>query len=87
MQVQSLGWEDPLEKGMAIHSSIFAWKISIDRGLWQAMVHGVVKSYMAEHTHRHTTPNTFCFIFLHVLYYHLTSHIYLLIHLYTFIFP
>ena len=27
-QVQSLGWEDPLEKGMAIHSSILAWKIS-----------------------------------------------------------
>ena len=26
-QVWSLGWEDPLEKGMAIHSSILAWKI------------------------------------------------------------
>ena len=26
-QVPSLGWEDPLEKGMATHSSIFAWKI------------------------------------------------------------
>ena len=25
--VQSLGWEDPLEKGMAIHSSILAWRI------------------------------------------------------------
>ena len=25
--VQSLGWEDPLEKGMAMHSSILAWKI------------------------------------------------------------
>ena len=25
--VQSLGWKDPLEKGMAIHSSIFAWRI------------------------------------------------------------
>ena len=25
--VQSLGWEDSLEKGMAIHSSIFAWRI------------------------------------------------------------
>ena len=24
--VQSLGWEDPLEKGMATHSSILAWK-------------------------------------------------------------
>ena len=26
-RVQSLGREDPLEKGMAIHSSIFAWRI------------------------------------------------------------
>ena len=26
-QVQSLGWEDPLEEGMATHSSIFAWRI------------------------------------------------------------
>ena len=27
MWVQSLGWEDPLEKGMATHSSILAWRI------------------------------------------------------------
>ena len=27
MQVQSLGWEDPLEKGMATHSIILAWRI------------------------------------------------------------
>ena len=27
MQVQSLGWEDPLEKGMASHSSVLAWRI------------------------------------------------------------
>ena len=26
-QVQSLGWEDPLEEGIAIHSSILAWRI------------------------------------------------------------
>ena len=26
-RVQSLGWEDPLEKGMATHSSILAWRI------------------------------------------------------------
>ena len=26
-QVQSLGWEDPLKKEMATHSSILAWKI------------------------------------------------------------
>ena len=32
MQVPSLGQEDPLDKGMAIHSSIFAWRILMDRG-------------------------------------------------------
>ena len=26
-QVQSLGWEDPLEEGMATHSSVLAWRI------------------------------------------------------------
>ena len=33
--VQSLDWEDPLEEGMATHSSIFAWRIPMDRGAWQ----------------------------------------------------
>jgi len=27
MQVRSLGWEDPLEKEMATHSTLLAWKI------------------------------------------------------------
>ena len=35
MQVQSLGWEDPQEEGTAIHSSIFAWRIPMDTGVWQ----------------------------------------------------
>ena len=30
--VQSLGWEDPLEKGTATHSSILAWRIRLQRG-------------------------------------------------------
>ena len=42
--VQSLDWEDPLEEGMATHSSILAWRMPIDRGAWQAAVHGVTKS-------------------------------------------
>ena len=42
--VRSLGWEDPLEEGMATHSSILAWKISMDRGTFQAAVHGVAKN-------------------------------------------
>ena len=43
--VRSLGWEDPLEEGMATHSSIFAWRIPMDRGAWQVTVHGVAKSW------------------------------------------
>ena len=43
-QVRSLGWEDPLEEGVATHSSILAWRIAMDRGTWWATVHGVVKS-------------------------------------------
>ena len=39
-----LGWEDPLEEGMATHSSILAWRIPTDRGAWWATVHGVAKS-------------------------------------------
>ena len=41
--VRSLDWEDPLEKGMATHSSILAWGIPKDRGAWWATVHGVEK--------------------------------------------
>ena len=37
--VQSLSWEDPLKKGKATHSSILAWKNSMD-----CIVHGVTKS-------------------------------------------
>ena len=42
--VRSLGQEDALEKGMATHSSILAGTIPMDRGDWQATVHGVAKS-------------------------------------------
>ena len=42
--VQSLGWEDPLEEGMATHSSTLAWRILMDRGAWWATVHGVTNS-------------------------------------------
>ena len=40
----TLGWEDPLEEGMATHFSILAWKIPMDRGAWWAIVYGVSKS-------------------------------------------
>ena len=41
--VQALGWEDPLEKRMATHSSILAWRIPMDRRAWRPTVHGVPK--------------------------------------------
>ena len=42
MWIQSLDWDDPLEKEMATHSIVPAW-----RNLWtekQATVHGIIKS-------------------------------------------
>ena len=42
--VWSLGWEDPLEEGMATHSSILVWRIPMDRGAWRVIVHGVANS-------------------------------------------
>ena len=44
MWIQFLGWEGPLEEEMATHSSILAWKNPMDRGAWQARVHGIAES-------------------------------------------
>ena len=44
--VQTLSWEDTLEEGMATQFSILAWRIPVDRGAWQAAVHGVAKSWI-----------------------------------------
>ena len=43
--VRTLGGGDPLEKGMVTHSRILTWKISMDRGAWQATVCAVAKSW------------------------------------------
>ena len=53
-QVQSLGWEDPLEEGMATYSSILAWRIPWTEEPGELIVHGVTKSdttEATEHTH------------------------------------
>ena len=42
--VKDLDWEDPLEEGMAIQSSILAWRIPTERGAWRAAIHRVAKS-------------------------------------------
>ena len=44
MWVPSLGWEDPLEEGMATHSSILAWRIPWTREALRGTVHEVTKS-------------------------------------------
>ena len=48
--VQSLSWEDSLEKGMATHFNILAWRIPMDRRSWWATFHEVAKSQMRLNT-------------------------------------
>ena len=43
MWVRSLGRKDPLKDGMATHSSILTWRIPMDRGAWQTVVHRVTE--------------------------------------------
>ena len=58
MEVQFLGWEDPLDKEMATHSSILAWRIPGD-GLTDYSPRGGTESDMTEqgHTHIITQPS------------------------------
>ena len=53
----SLGWEDPLEEGMATHCSILVWRIPMDRWAWWATVLGVTKSRtrLSDQAHIHLT--------------------------------
>jgi len=46
--VQSLGWEDPLEKDRATHSTLLAWRIPMNRGAWQAIVHEIAELDMIQ---------------------------------------
>ena len=51
--VWSLFWDDPLEEGMATHSSILAWRILIVKEAWWATVHGsqrVGHDWMTKHS-------------------------------------
>ena len=55
--VQSLGQEDPLEKGTATHSSILSWRIPMDRGAWWATVHGLQRVGQLKRLSMHTKQN------------------------------
>ena len=55
MQLWSLGWEDPLEKEIATHSSVLAWEIPWTRSL-QATVHRVTKSQTWPSSHASRYP-------------------------------
>ena len=59
--VPSLGQEDPLEKGMVTHSSILAWKNSMDRGAWRVTVQGVAKSQTQPSTHNSNNLSIFIY--------------------------
>ena len=63
--VQSLGWEDPLEEGMATHSSVLDWRMLMDKGAWRAAVHGITQNWTrlkrlstAEHYSLNMSPET-----------------------------
>ena len=57
MPVQSLGQEDPLEEGMATHSSIIAWKIPWTEEASRNTVHGVAKELDRTEATWHTYTN------------------------------
>ena len=58
--VQSQGWEDPLEEGLATHSSIVAWRIHMDRGAWRTTVHSLKESDTTEPLSTHTHRKLYC---------------------------
>ena len=41
--IPGLGWEDPLEDGVATQFSILAWRIPMDTGTWWATVHATTE--------------------------------------------
>ena len=59
MWVRSLGWDDPLEKEMATHTSILTWKVPWQRGLVGYSPWGSKESDTTEHA---------CTVFISLLY-------------------
>ena len=68
--VLSLDWEDPLEEGMPTHSSILTRKIDpLDRGDWEAAVHGIAVSQTQLSTHTHLLNRQEFFSCLGMMYF------------------
>ena len=88
IKVQSLGWEDPLEEGLATHINILAWRILMGRGAWWARVHGVAKSHTrlsmsdAKHSTAHypstSMPSAVGHVYIRI---HLTLHLFFILFL------
>ena len=53
-RVQFLGWEDPLKEGMAMDSSILAWRTPKDRGAWWTAVQWVAELDTTEQLSTHS---------------------------------
>ena len=73
-RIQSLGWEDPLEKEMATHSSILAWKIAWTKELvgyspWGAKS----RTRLSDFTHTHTLCPKFLECVLGLINYQLSD--------------
>ena len=66
-QVRSLGWEDPLEKETATHSSILAQEIPWTRGVWQATIYGGQKSWTHEQLTLEESQRSFFFFNRHII--------------------
>ena len=63
MRVQSLGWEDPLEEGMATHSSISAWKIPWTEKLGGLQSMGLQRvRQLSDFKHTHRRLQWLCFV-------------------------
>ena len=57
--VRSLGWEDPLEEGMATHPSILAWRIPMNRGAWWVAKSQTQLKQLSRYTCRYISQRLF----------------------------
>ena len=57
MQVRPLGQEDPLDEGVATHSSVSCLENPMDRGAWRAVVHRVAESDTLKQLSTHALVN------------------------------